>query len=214
LSVKSRLKRVVRHEGLSSTLHARSVWTGKPTLAAAGSGGSIPAGTHWYAAVLSKGGVDYWGGERASITCVANDKVTVSGITVPSGYTCRLYRNTDPSFPTPSLLSSNASFPYTDTAASPGTGTFDSKVAQPYEYFTDSSIHALQTALVRQDQQIVSGGKLIMADLKLMVAYDVAVTELDEITYNSIRYQIQYVDQPVARGSVQFKNLYCRRMVQ
>lgn len=214
MSLRGQMKRAIKKSGKAATLHSRTEWTGEPTLEAAGSGGSIPAGTYSYAAVLTVDGVDYWGGERGRVTCVDNDKVTVSGITVPSGYTCKLYRSTDPKFPTPALLSSNAEFPYEDTADTPSAGTFDTEVEEPYVFFTDSAVYALELGQVRETQRAYSGGKTVEADMKFAVAYDVSVAELDELSYSSTRYQIAYLPPPtVYRGVSVLQLLFAKRMI-
>jgi len=208
-------KRWMQQQGLSATLHTRTAWTGTPTLVAAGAGGSIPAGTYWGTVVAIVGGADKYGGGKASVTCVLNDKVVWTWTKHAGATGYKLYWHINPSFPTPALLATVGDVAtYTDTAGTVGAGSPDTNVTLPYVYFTDSTIKTLQTALVRQDQMITSGGILVPADLKLAVEYSVSVTELDEITYNSVRHQIQYVNQPVIGSTVVYKELYCKRMVE
>jgi len=205
---------LARH-GPSATLYTRTVWTGTPTLVAAGSGGTISAGTYWGTVVAIVDGADKYGGGKASVTCVDNDKVvwTWTKHTGATGY--KLYWKTDPTFPTPALLATVGDVAtYTDTTGTVTAGSPDMKVTLPYYYFVSSTVSAKQVATVRQDQQVHSGGKIVQADIVIRVPYDTTVSELDEITYQSIRYQIVLIGQPTYRTAVTYKNLHCKRMTE
>jgi len=207
-------KLLIRRRGADATLHTRVEWDGKPTATPQGSGGSIPAGDHWYTVTVTKDGAERWGAGKTKATCVNNDSVALSWTAVTGATNYKIYRNTNAKFPSPSLIATvMGSTTYTDTAASPSAGSPPTEKTLPYVYFTDSTVKAARRGRGTAERQILSGGKVLQVDIMLAVAYDVTVKELDEITYVSNRYVIDDVDQIADRGVVVENILACRRML-
>ena len=185
-------KRRLTQANITVTLHSRSEFTGTPTLTVSGTGGTLTAGTYYYLVTPLVSSVEKPVANipGKAVTSGSTSKVTVTWSEITDA-TYKVYRSTDPSFPTPSLIASVAAGTVTleDTNLSAAAGSPPESSGNPYVYFTDSTIYALpqrpQTSALETQQ-----GIFIVESRLFLVAADTSVNHLDELTYDLVRYRI------------------------
>lgn len=215
MSFRNIIKRKIIEHGLAATLHTRHTYTGEPSTLTSESGGtSITGGTYYYCFTATVGGVELWGGKTKSVLVTAGDQITAVGPAATGSTAYALYRSLSSVFKTPAKISGGTGVTYVDTLTTPSTGAPPASQSMPATFFVDSSIYARELGVVTGDMQLAVYGEAIQAENRLRVAYDVTVAIGDEITYNSVRYQIVYVEEKVVFGDTTQKLLYCKRRSQ
>lgn len=192
----NRFKQVLERYGTTVTLYKRYEFNGKPEVTVSDSGGTLPAGTYYYLVTPVVGDEKPVPGPPAEAVCTTDtSKVVLSwtAVTAASGY--KVYRSTDPSFPTPCLIASPTTNSLTDDGLSASAGEPPESPGTPYVYYVSSTVKALIQSARISEVELEEG--LVEVERRVFLfAGDADVDYLDEIAWNNARYRISSPPQP------------------